>query len=125
MLRLPGITNRFTNTPHLFGRLLGRHIAGEQFVHKLVWPSAVALRRWGEDFDSETDFYLMFQFVWYEIIPKSGVELGRAFGNLYRDSKERKLQKQSCLVSHCVVGNFIGIITNRVGERLLESLRSR
>lgn len=80
---------------------------GEQFVHKLMWTSAVVLRRWAEGFSSETDFSLMFQFVWYEIIPKSSVELGRAFGNLYRDSKERMLQRQSCLVGHCVVGTLL------------------
>jgi hypothetical protein len=107
VLTMPSIYTSFTQNSlyddnvglRRFNNILGLHILVDDFTHRVVYPSPVAFKG-RATWDPQTEFCLTFQFVWYEIISISGVELGRESGNLYRDSKERKLQKQSYLVSH-------------------------
>jgi hypothetical protein len=84
-----------------FDDLLRKYIELEQFTERFLMPSPVAFSIRGAPVP-KTNFSLIFQFAWYEIIRTSDFEFGRTSGKLYRDSPGRNLQKQSCLVSHCI-----------------------
>jgi hypothetical protein len=51
-----------------------------------------------------TNFFIEFQFVWYEIVSSPEFELAGHSGGLYRDIREQNLQQQSFLVSRRIVG---------------------
>lgn len=70
-----------------------KHIRFEQFSFDNESDDAIC-------FAPKAKLSIQFQLVWYEIVIGSEYEPRRKCGNLYRDSDERKLQKQSFLVSH-------------------------
>lgn len=76
-----------------------RHLALEQFAERVQHDYTTFITsRTGVD--AQTNYSLRFQLVWYAIVKPSDFELKRNSGSLYRSSEERRLQKQSYLVSH-------------------------
>jgi hypothetical protein len=73
--------------------LWAKHVCFEQFCLDNESDDAMS-------FAPKAKLSIQFQLVWYEIVIGSEYEPRRKCGNLYRDSDERKLQKQSFLVSH-------------------------